>query len=420
MDFSPEEDADIAEAIRLSLLEAANSANNTHTRQQEQQQYQPPLSPLQQVAAPPERNIEYIDLTDDPDPEVKAEKVEYRESQINLDMSLDEEAMDDHLQYVKALSAASQEMRSQESDLERSLWAAAHAVGMNGGGESGSHEYEDDMDEDLKKALELSLASSGVSSANASQVSAQHRSQIQQQPVSAPQVAIVERSVSSPAAIFGMSRAEMELERQERIKKRALSGGAASTREVSGDREQKRRTLDHPTSPKYNVNGSKTVTSGSSAPLMASTANLSKTSSAPISASSPSSARPSLVSSPAPLSASMSAPSRPQPLRNHPEASSLPSTGRAVFETSFSSSAGYHAKYHTATFRNTHITGTVLGKWDVRFEDLVNRNHLTKAILTTMDLEEEWLNAYIPHSIPQCRVKTWKSKHDQVVISHFA
>ncbi|KAG0286674.1 hypothetical protein BGZ96_009266 [Linnemannia gamsii] len=413
MDFSSGEDADIAEAIRLSLLEAANSANNTRAKQQEQQQYQPPPPPpFQQVEAPPAKNIEFIDLTDDPEPEVKAEKMEYRESRNNFDMSLDEEAIDEHLEYVKALSAASQVMRSQESDLERRLWAAANAAGMNGG-ESGSHEHEDDMDEDFKKALELSLASSSASSANASQLSAQHQSQIQQQPLSAPQVAVVERSVSSPAAIFGMSRAEMEKERQERVKKRALSGGAASTREVSGDREQKRRTLSHPTSPKYNVNGSKTGTSGSSAPPMASTANLSKATSAPISESSPSSARPSLVSSPALLSASMSAPSRPQPPRNHPEVSSLPSTNRAAFEIS-SSSAEYHAKYHTATFRNTHIAGTVLGKWDVRFEDLVNRNHLKKAILTTMDLEEEWLNAYIPHSIPQCRVKTWKAKHDQV------
>jgi hypothetical protein len=432
MDLNPEEDADIAEAIRLSLLEAANSANNRRARQQQQQQpepYQPPPPPLQQLAARPTRNIEFIDLTDDPEPEVKDEMMEYRESRNHFDMSLDEEAMDERLQYVKALTAASQEMRSRESELERNLSAAATTAGMNGG-RSGSHEDEDedDMDEDFKKALELSLASSRASSANTSQASAQHQSQTQQQPVSAPQVAVVERSISSPAAIFGMSRAEMEQERQERIKKRALSDGIAPTCEVSENREQKRRTLDHPTSPEYNINGNNTRTMGSSAPSTASAPKLSKASSAPTPASpSSSSARASLASSAGvssassstPLSASRSAPSRPQPPRNRPDSQSLPSTSRAALETS-SSSTGYHARYHTATFRNTYITGTVLGKWDVRFEDLVSTNHLTKAILTTMDLDEGWLNTYIPHSIPQCRVKTWKTKNDQVVIPHFA
>ncbi|KAG0062325.1 hypothetical protein BGZ90_003127 [Linnemannia elongata] len=231
MDFSPEEDADIAEAIRLSLLEAANSANNTRARQeqQHQQQYQPPPPPLPQQTAAATRNIEFIDLTDDPEPEVKAEKMEYREPQNNYDMSLDEEAMeDDHLLYVQALSEASQAMRSQESGLERSLSAVVSPAAVMNGGSSYdyAHEDEDEMDEDLKKALELSLATSKASSATVSPGSSrQHRSQ-PQQTASVPQVAVVERALSSPAAIFGMSRAEMERERQERIKKRALSNGA--------------------------------------------------------------------------------------------------------------------------------------------------------------------------------------------------
>ncbi|KAF9545066.1 hypothetical protein EC957_011307 [Mortierella hygrophila] len=428
MDFGPEDDAEIAEAIRLSLLEVANSANNTRARQeqQQQQQYQPPPQQQQQqrqaaAAARSTRNIEFIDLTDDPEPEVKAEKIEWREPQNNYDMSLDEEVMDDeHLQYVKALSAASQEMRFQESDLERSLSAAASSAAvMNGGGNYDyAQEEEGEVDEDFKKAVELSLASSRSSPATASQGSSRQHQLQPQQPLSAPRVVVVERAPSSPAAIFGMSRAEMELERQERIKKRALSDGAVPSREVSEDRERKRRTLDHPTSPIFNNSVSSAGRLGSSTTPTASSSKLFKTSSAPIPTLSTTSARPSSSSS-SPLSASMSAPLRPQaqyvsPPRNHPTSLSSPPTSRAAFETSSSSSAAYPAKYHTASFRNTHILGTDRGKWDVRFQDLVNRNHLTKAILTTMDLEEDWLNAYIPHSIPQCRVKTWKARDDQV------
>ncbi|KAF9151976.1 hypothetical protein BG015_005947 [Linnemannia schmuckeri] len=427
MDFSPEEDADIAEAIRLSLLEAANSANNTRARQ-EQQQYRPsslslpppPPPPQQQQTARSTRPVELIDLTDDPEPEVKAEKMEYREPWNTFDMSLDEEAMDDeHLQYVKALSAASQEMRSQESEHERGFTAAA--APMNGGGNSDSHYHddEDEMDEDIKKALELSLALAKASSATASQGSSQQHQSQPHQPASIPQLAVVEKPLLSPAAIFGMSRAEMEKERQERIKKRALSDGSVPSRKASEDREQKRRTLDHPTSPKLNSNVGSAGRFGPPAATTASSSKSSKASSAPTPTPSSTSTRSPSSSWPAPLSASMSAPSRPQPQfapppRKHPASPSSPSTSRAVFETSFSSSAAYPAKYHTASFRNTHILGTDCGKWDVRFQDLVNRNHLTKAILTTMDLEEEWLNAYIPHSIPQCRVKTWKARDDQV------
>ncbi|KAF8940875.1 hypothetical protein BGZ47_007578 [Haplosporangium gracile] len=425
MDFSPEEDADIAEAIRLSLLEAVNSANNTRARQ-EQQQHRPssppplpPPSPPQQQQTPrPTRRVEFIDLTDDPEPEVKAEKMEYTEPGNIFDMSLDEEAMDDeNLQYVKALSAASQEMRSQESEHEKSFTAVA--APMNGGG-SGSHYHDDvnEMDEDLKKALELSLACSRASSATVPQGSSQQHQSQSHQPASVPQVAVVEKSLLSPAAIFGMSRAEMEMERQERIKKRALSDGAVPSRKVSEDREQKRRTLDHPTSPKFNSNDGSAGRLGSPAITTASSSKLSKASSAPIPTLSSTSTRPSSSASSAPLSASILAKSRPQsqfapPPRIHPASPSSPST-RAAFETSSSSSAAYPAKYHTASFRNTRILGTDCGKWDVRFQDLVSRNHLTKAILTTMDLEEEWLNAYIPHRIPQCRVKTWKARDDQV------
>ncbi|KAG0058294.1 hypothetical protein BGZ89_001397 [Linnemannia elongata] len=441
MDFIPEEDADIAEAIRLSLLETANSANSTRARQeqQHQQQYQPPPPPLPQQTAAATRNIEFIDLTDDPEPEVKAEKMEYREPQNNYDMSLDEEAMeDDHLLYVQALSEAPQAMRSQESGLERSLSAVVSPAAVMNGGSSYdyAHEDEDEMDEDLKKALELSLATYKASSATVSPGSSrQHRSQ-PQQTASVPQVAVVERALSSPAAIFGMSRAEMERERQERIKKRALSNGVVPSREFSEDREQKRRALDHPTSPTFSNSVSSPGRPRSSATPTAASPSLYKASSSPIPTSSTTparlssstSARPSSSTSArpsssaslsAPLSASMSAPSRlqaqyvPTP-RNHPTSPSSPSTRRAAFEISSSSSAAYPAKYHTASFRNTHILGTTLGKWDVRFQDLVNRNHLTKAILTTMDLEENWLNAYIPHSIPQCRVKTWKARNDEV------
>ncbi|KAF9133518.1 hypothetical protein BGW39_009592 [Mortierella sp. 14UC] len=399
-----EDDPDLAEAIRLSLLEAARSANTTLARQQQQQQQQqatpsypmapPPLPPP--TIGPPIK-IELIDLTDDPEPEVKAEKMEYREPQNNYDISLEE---DEHFQYVRALSAASQEIRSQESALDRGYSAATMDTGYDG-------LEEDDMDDDFRKALALSRASSMTSSGPASQESSQSRQP--PQPVSAPPLATVaERAVSSPASIFGISRAEMERERQERIKKRALSDGAVVRRDVSEDREQKRRTLDHPISPTNNTNGSNSA--GKFRSFAAPQSSASKPALSSTSASSrPASSKPTPSSSLTPLGPSASAPSLPQPTysapRRHPTSPSLPSTStsRASSET-LSGSTAYPAMYPTATFRNTSIRGTTPGKWHVRFEDLVSKDHIIKAVVTAMDLDERWLDPYLPSNIAQCRV----------------
>ncbi|KAG0264041.1 hypothetical protein BGZ95_003674 [Linnemannia exigua] len=388
-----ENDPDLAEAMRLSLLEAERIASVTLARQQQARPSYPMVPPPPpQPATRPAQKIEFIDLTDDPEPEVKAERTTYREPpQSNFDMSLEE---DEHLQYVKALSVASQELRSQEPALERSYLAATVDA---------KFDDQENMDDDFRKALELSRASSfstATSSAPASQESSQ--SGKLRQPVAAPpQATVAERAISSPASIFGISRAEMERERQERIRKRALTDGAAVSRDFSEDRDQKRRALDHCSSPSTNSSSNtgkfgSLASSISSASIPTSTSQPSLTSRKP--ASSPSST---------PLSPSSSVQSRQQPFysapRGHPISPSLPSTSRASSET-LSASTAYPAKYHTATFRNTYIRGTTPGKWDVRFSDLVNKEHLMKAVVTAMDLEENWLDPYLPHHIAQCRV----------------
>ncbi|KAG0377008.1 hypothetical protein BGX24_006855 [Mortierella sp. AD032] len=405
-----ENDPDLAEAIALSLLEAERIASVTLARQQQAAPSYPMAPPpLTQPATRPTIKIELIDLTDDPEPEVKNEKTTYREPpQSTFDMSLEE---DEHSQYVKALSAASQEIRFQESALERSYLAARVDADFDE-----REENEDDMDDDFRKALELSRASSfsaATSSAPTSQGSSQLR-QPQQPVTTPPQATAAERAISSPASIFGTSRADMERERQERIKKRALSDGAVVSRDVCEDREQKRRTLDHSAS--LSTNGSSNTgklgslaSSISSAlmPALSSPSTSSPTSRRLASLPSSTSRRlPSSLSS-TPLSSSSSSQLRQQSVysvpRGHPLSPSLPSTSRASSET-LSTSTTYPAKYHTASFRNTYIRGTTPGKWDVRFRDLVNKEHLMKAVVTAMDLEEKWLEPYLPHHIPQCRV----------------
>ncbi|KAF9084730.1 hypothetical protein BGX23_010267 [Mortierella sp. AD031] len=404
MDYGHDEDAEFAEAIRRSLLDAANSANDT--RAQQQQQHQPAPQPPRPVATPARslNPVELIDLTDDPEPEVKAEKMDYRDPWNNFDTSLDEEAIDDDLDYVKALHAASQAMRSQEAEAERNLTTAAGD--------------DDEEDEELRRALALSLASSAASSSSSSALQEHQPTQQTNQPA-APQAIIEEKTVSAPLSVFGMSRAEMERERQERIKKRSLSEGAAVLRDSSEEREMKRRTLGHPASPTHNIsNGSSSSRKfkAFAVPMASSTSTLAKAASAPL--PTPRKA-PSLSPSPAPSASSMSALSRTPSVYVEPRGPppppydsvfpSSPSTSRAS-----SSAAGtYPAKYTTATFRNTYIDGTTPGKWHVRFQDLVNKDHLMKAVITTMVMDEEWLDQYIPRSIAQCRVKHW-NEDDEV------
>ncbi|KAF9908667.1 hypothetical protein EC991_009595 [Linnemannia zychae] len=396
-----DDDPDLAEAVRLSLLEAARSANATLARQQQTTPSNLMAPPPQPTTAHPPIKVEVIDLTDDPEPEVKVEKMEYREPRNNSDMSLEE---DEHLRYVRAISAASQEIRSQDSALERNH-SAATADTSNHDLKEGD-DMDDDMDDDLRMALALSIASSNPSSQESSQP--RHPPQ----PISAPpQVTVVENAVSFPTSIFGISRAEMERERQERIKKRALSDGSFVRQDISEIREQKRQIVDHPASPSYNANSTRKfesfATLQSSAPKPASSSSKlasSSTSASPRPASRPASSKPASSSSSTPLS-----PSRPQSAhstpRGYPASPSLSSTSTSSGSSNtLPSSTTYPAKYPTATFRNTHIRGTVPGKWHVRLEDLVSKDHLMKAVVTTMDINEEWLDNYLPRHIAQCRV----------------
>ncbi|KAF9922807.1 hypothetical protein FBU30_007089 [Linnemannia zychae] len=291
MDYNQdEEDVALREAIRLSLLEAEKSANNARARQLEQQQWQQ-HQPHQRKATeiPPEKKIELIDLTDDPEPEIKPELTDYRENLKNWDMSFEEEAEQD--EYAHSLAASAAAPKGMESPLRHDRNHGASVL-------SHSSNEDSDMDEELKLALELSLASSKASTTPAP------RNSSAQQPVAK------EKTVISQGPMFcGMSRAEMERERQERLRKRAIADGIIETQEFEETRKHKRQTLE----------------------------------------------------------------------------SSIPSNG------------------------------TIPGKWHVRFQDLVNKDYLLKAVVTTMDLSDEWLNTYIPLTIPQCRVKHWKADRGEVV-----
>ncbi|KAF9197668.1 hypothetical protein BGZ49_001781, partial [Haplosporangium sp. Z 27] len=73
----------------------------------------------------------------------------------------------------------------------------------------------------------------------------------------------------------------------------------------------------------------------------------------------------------------------------------------------------YMPQYINATFRNTYIKDTIPGNFDIQFQDLVVKEHITKAVMTTFMLDEDWLERYLPRNIPQCLVRNWSKEREQ-------
>ncbi|KAF9362832.1 hypothetical protein BGX34_005408 [Mortierella sp. NVP85] len=220
-------------------------------------------------------------------------------------------------------------------------------------------------DEDMKKAIALSLADTPG-----------QKSRPGTSTRSAPVV-----EAPTPLVFDQLNRAEMERARQERIKRKATAGNTPPDALQSNGMAKKSR-LTSPASDK-----------GIATSSTASTPSASST------------------SSPSPRPA---ATSRPQvPSLSTPTASSAPSTAptqsprpATSSASSGSSSIPYPAQYLGATFRNTCIQGRS-GNWDIRFEDLLNKDYLMKAMLTTYQLDEGWLRKYLPKTLPQCIVEHW-------------
>ncbi|KAF8959004.1 hypothetical protein BGZ46_001848, partial [Entomortierella lignicola] len=73
----------------------------------------------------------------------------------------------------------------------------------------------------------------------------------------------------------------------------------------------------------------------------------------------------------------------------------------------------YMPQYINATFRNTYIKDTIPGNFEIQFQDLVVKEHITKAVMTTFMLDEDWLERYLPRNIPQCLVRNWSKEREQ-------
>ncbi|KAI1296097.1 hypothetical protein EDD11_007535 [Mortierella claussenii] len=251
----------------------------------------------------------------------------------------------------------------------------------------------DEEDGELKRALALSLASPSVAKSAEQQT---HEPALAQ---STPSIATEQRAVgtiSSSLAFAGLSRADMERERQERIKRSAMVDIGSLPVEQNGNRAKKQRSSDGTSSILYDLGPS----SRASPPLPSVRAT--KTITTPAS----SSIRP----------ASSSTPNSTPALGSH---STEPSTTPLSLITSSTSSSSYGAqayppKYTSATFMNTCIAGAPLGNWEIRIEDLVDKRHIIKAVLTTFQLDEAWLEKYLPRSITQCLISHWsKESGDQ-------
>ncbi|KAF9434919.1 hypothetical protein BGZ76_007205 [Entomortierella beljakovae] len=77
-----------------------------------------------------------------------------------------------------------------------------------------------------------------------------------------------------------------------------------------------------------------------------------------------------------------------------------------------SSDEVYLPRFNVATFRNTYIKGTIPGKFEIRIQDLLVKEHIVKAVMTTYQLDEVWLDKYLPSHIPQCLVVHWDKKSE--------
>ncbi|KAG0309635.1 hypothetical protein BGZ98_000044 [Dissophora globulifera] len=297
--YSDDEEAAIAEAIRLSMAESTPRTRPT----------------LAQRPAP-----QIIDLTDDLEP-VKEENEKIVSAVVDTDNNINDD----------------------------------------GRGERRNDDDEDD--EDLKAALALSLKETSSSSSQSSAKRETGPSHIPGQ------------DVSTPISFDGLSRAEMERQRQERLRRLAEPAGIVDATVGGGDRTKRQRTSLSPSSDEQAAKSRKAESSTFSA-------SISKTKS---------------PNTPAATASTLSTPTTSRPSRPLDQAAT---------------SAIYQPEFPSATFRNTSIRDQG-GEWEIRFQDLIRKEHILKAAMTSFELDETWLERYLPRSVPQLLVEHWHKENGQ-------
>ncbi|KAF9584594.1 hypothetical protein BGW38_005909 [Lunasporangiospora selenospora] len=71
----------------------------------------------------------------------------------------------------------------------------------------------------------------------------------------------------------------------------------------------------------------------------------------------------------------------------------------------------YPMRYPQATFLNTHVEGMEPSPHTIQFGDLVDKDNLFLAILSTESYNKDWLRSFVPNHIPQCIIRNWKGNY---------
>ncbi|KAG0238133.1 hypothetical protein BGW42_007124 [Actinomortierella wolfii] len=309
-----EDDADLQEAIRRSLLET----NNYHAENDQQpHSTTAPLSSSEPSAPRREPPPFYIDVfSDDENEGYDDDDIQEIEADISM------RSMPPEYGYLQSWTP-----RDNGEDLRRVDHDDVDLLG------SRVQDGVDEEDEDLKRAIALSLQESGPPPEYGRRTPSPSRVPARATPTTSANSSSNEGGGGSTSlsSLLGQSRAEMERQRQERLKKRLASEHQEESLTIRA--EKRTRANSPPTVP----------TPSSSVP--------------------------------------------PTTMPNLDLG-----TGAARENLLF----GYPIKYTRATFLNTHIQGTFKESTHVSLEDLINKEHLQKAILTSFISDPQWLTNYLP------------------------
>ncbi|KAF9304880.1 hypothetical protein BGZ74_000326 [Mortierella antarctica] len=281
---------------------------------------------------------------------------------------------------------------------------------------------EDEDEKQLRLALELSLQEAKARTGH-------------EQPAASTTAKEESTSGGIPiGSILGMSRAEMERQRQERLLAKKRPNAEIESSSTLSDRHDTKRHIGDI--------GDKIPSEEQSTAITSTPSRFSKFAAPSISTTTPivspfaSESAPTLESSTHRTSISKHA--LPKPLRDN-AGSSTSTFSKISSAASSSSSYGnsgrkpaqtpvqlemerlqtladlYPIQYTEATFKNTYIKGTIKGPNTVRIDDLIDREYIQKAVLTAFQLDPVWLERYLPRTVPQCLVTHWDEKRGESV-----
>ncbi|KAG0091138.1 hypothetical protein BGZ92_001372, partial [Podila epicladia] len=267
---------------------------------------------------------------------------------------------------------------------------------------------EDEEEKQLKLALELSLKEAKARIGH-------------EQPAASTAAKEESTTAGTPVgSILGMSRVEMERQRQERLLAKKRPNVEMESSSTLGDR--------HDTKRRFGDNGDKIPSEEQSTGSTSTLSRFSKFAAPSISTTTPIVSpfalepAPNLESSTRRTSFSKHA--LPKPLRDNP-GSSTSTFSKTCSAASSSSSYGksgrkpaqmpvqlemerlqtladlYPIQYTEATFKNTYIKGSLKGPNTVRINDLIDREYIQKAVLTAFQMDPVWLERYLPRTVPQ-------------------